>query len=54
MTWRSEQGGRFLLRIEDIDTGRSNPEFEQAILDDLAWLGLDLGRAGSPPVGSFR
>ncbi|MDJ0685073.1 MAG: tRNA glutamyl-Q(34) synthetase GluQRS [Alphaproteobacteria bacterium] len=33
-------GGRFLLRIEDIDTGRSRPEFEQAIRDDLAWLGL--------------
>ncbi len=32
--------GRFLLRIEDIDTGRARPEFEDAILDDLAWLGL--------------
>lgn len=32
--------GRFLLRIEDIDTGRSVPEFERAIYDDLAWLGL--------------
>ncbi len=33
-------GGRFLLRIEDIDTGRCRPEFEAAILDDLRWLGL--------------
>jgi glutamyl-Q tRNA(Asp) synthetase len=33
--------GRFLLRIEDIDQGRCRPEFEQAIYDDLAWLGLD-------------
>ncbi len=33
-------GGRFLLRIEDIDTTRCRPEFEAAILDDLAWLGL--------------
>lgn len=33
-------GGRFLLRIEDIDTMRSRPEYEQAIFDDLAWLGL--------------
>jgi glutamyl-Q tRNA(Asp) synthetase len=33
-------GGRFLLRIEDIDTGRCRPEFEAAILEDLAWLGL--------------
>ena len=32
--------GRFLLRIEDIDTGRCRPEFEQTIYDDLAWLGL--------------
>jgi len=33
-------GGRFLLRIEDIDRGRARPEFEAAIYDDLAWLGL--------------
>ena len=33
-------GGRFLLRIEDIDPTRCRPEFEAAILDDLAWLGL--------------
>lgn len=32
--------GRFLLRIEDIDVGRCRPEFEAAILEDLAWLGL--------------
>jgi glutamyl-Q tRNA(Asp) synthetase len=35
-----ESGGRFLLRIEDIDTGRARPEFEEAIFEDLAWLGL--------------
>ena len=41
--WRAarESGGRFLLRIEDIDAGRCRPEFEQAIFDDLAWLGFD-------------
>lgn len=33
-------GGVFLIRIEDIDLGRCKPEFEAAILDDLAWLGL--------------
>ena len=33
--------GRFLLRIEDIDRGRCRPEFTDAILEDLAWLGLD-------------
>ncbi len=33
-------GGRFLLRIEDIDTNRARPEFVQGIFDDLAWLGI--------------
>ena len=33
-------GGRYLVRIEDIDATRCRPEFERAILDDLAWLGL--------------
>lgn len=32
--------GQFLLRIEDIDRERCRPEYEGAILDDLAWLGL--------------
>jgi len=36
----AKAGGRFLLRIEDIDTARCRPEFEQAIIDDLSWLGL--------------
>lgn len=33
-------GGRFLLRIEDIDVTRCRPEYAEAILEDLAWLGL--------------
>ncbi len=33
-------GGRFLLRIEDTDRTRCRPAYEQAIYDDLAWLGL--------------
>ena len=33
-------GGRFLLRIEDIDAARCKPEFETAIYQDLAWLGV--------------
>src|SRR6266581_5010051 len=33
-------GGRLLLRIEDIDATRCRPEFEAAIYEDLAWLGL--------------
>ena len=36
----TEAGGRFLLRIEDIDSARSRLEFEAAIYEDLAWLGL--------------
>lgn len=36
----SEADGRLLLRIEDTDETRSRPEFVQAILEDLAWLGL--------------
>jgi glutamyl-Q tRNA(Asp) synthetase len=34
-------GGRCILRIEDIDQGRARSEFEAAILEDLAWLGLE-------------
>ncbi|HZS63637.1 MAG TPA: tRNA glutamyl-Q(34) synthetase GluQRS [Xanthobacteraceae bacterium] len=34
-------GGRFLLRIEDVDTTRCRPEFESAIYEDLAWLGIE-------------
>jgi glutamyl-Q tRNA(Asp) synthetase len=36
-----DAGGRFILRIEDIDRTRCRSEYEAAILDDLAWLGLD-------------
>ena len=35
-----EQGGRLLLRIEDIDTARCRPEYEAAIYEDLDWLGV--------------
>jgi glutamyl-Q tRNA(Asp) synthetase len=33
-------GGRLILRIEDIDAARCRPEYEQAIYQDLAWLGI--------------
>ena len=36
-----EAGGRFLLRIENIDATRCRAEFEAAILDDMAWLGIE-------------
>jgi glutamyl-tRNA synthetase len=35
-----KENGKFLLRIDDTDTERSRPEYERAILEDLAWLGL--------------
>ncbi|MGB3490107.1 MAG: tRNA glutamyl-Q(34) synthetase GluQRS [Xanthobacteraceae bacterium] len=35
-----QAGGRLLLRIEDIDATRCRPEFEVAIYEDLAWLGM--------------
>lgn len=38
--WAKRLEGRFLVRIEDIDTARCKPEFIRAALDDLAWLGL--------------
>lgn len=36
-----DAGGRFLLRIEDIDRGRCRPEYERGAMEDLAWLGLE-------------
>ena len=42
-----QAGGRFLLRIEDIDAERCRPQFTDAILEDLAWLGLAWD---APPV----
>lgn len=39
-------GGVFLLRIEDIDTVRCRPEYEQGLMEDLAWLGI---RLTAPP-----
>ena len=47
-----EAGGRFLLRIEDLDQTRSRPEYVAAISDDLGWLGIDWD--GEPIVQSQR
>ena len=44
-------GGRVLLRIEDHDRTRSRPDYEQAILDDLDWLGFV---PDEPPTAAFR
>jgi len=34
------EGGKFLLRLDDTDTERGRPEYEQGIIDDLHWLGI--------------
>ncbi|MFC4173836.1 tRNA glutamyl-Q(34) synthetase GluQRS [Microvirga sp. GCM10011540] len=50
-------GGRFLLRIEDIDVTRCRPEYEAAIYEDLAWLGLrweEPVRRQSEHFGDYR
>lgn len=39
-----KRAGRFVLRIEDIDTVRCRPEFVAGIFDDLRWLGIDWDR----------
>jgi glutamyl-Q tRNA(Asp) synthetase len=52
-----ECGGRFLLRIEDIDPTRCRPEFETAIYQDLAWLGMSWEtpvRRQSEHFGEYR
>jgi glutamyl-Q tRNA(Asp) synthetase len=46
------RGGRFLLRIEDIDGTRSRPEHVAGIIEDLGWLGL--ARDGPPVLQSER
>ena len=42
LSWLSakSKGGEWLLRIEDIDPGRSKQEYADQIMDDLEWLGL--------------
>jgi glutamyl-Q tRNA(Asp) synthetase len=50
-----ESGGRFLLRIEDIDGPRSRPELAREFREDLAWLGLEWEEvpAQSTRLGSY-
>ncbi len=45
-------GGKFRLRIEDLDPGRCRPEFVGGIFEDLGWLGLTID--GAPIVQSER
>ena len=49
-------GGTFVMRIEDVDTGRSRTHFEHTLLTDLRWLGLDWdeGPDVTGPYGPYR
>lgn len=51
LAWLSvrARGGRIVLRLEDLDDGRSRPEFRTAAVEDLNWLGLDWDEG--PDVG---
>ncbi|EOD15530.1 Glutamyl-tRNA synthetase [Emiliania huxleyi CCMP1516] len=54
--WARQNGGQFLLRVEDTDTARSTRESEDEVLADLAWLGLvhDEGPTAGGPHGPYR
>jgi len=49
MSWLSarSRGGRWILRIEDLDPQRSKPEYTRLIEDDLRWLGLEWDEGGT-------
>ncbi len=56
LAFARQQGGEFILRIEDTDQERSTPESEAAILESLRWLGLDWdeGPDVGGPHGPYR
>ena len=39
--WTRQRGGKIILRMEDIDRDRCRKEYEEGILEDLSWMGLD-------------
>lgn len=53
LSWLSvrSRGGRWILRIEDLDPQRSRPEYARQIEDDLLWLGLDWDEGGLDGLG---
>lgn len=53
LSWLSakSKGGTWLLRIEDLDPGRSRKEYARLIEDDLHWLGLDWDEGGVEEIG---
>jgi glutamyl-tRNA synthetase len=56
LAFARQQGGQFVLRIEDTDQARSTPESEQVIFHALRWLGLnwDEGPDVGGPCGPYR
>src|SRR5436305_14319183 len=56
LAYARQQGGQFILRIEDTDQVRSTAESEQIILHALRWLGLtwDEGPDIGGPYGPYR
>jgi len=54
--WAKNQGGRFILRIEDTDLERSDPQFERDIIENLKWLGIkwDEGPDVGGPFAPYR
>ena len=50
LAWLSvrSQGGRMLLRMEDLDPDRCRPEYMETLRDDLDWLGLDWDEEQTP------
>lgn len=54
LSWLSvrKSGGKWILRIEDLDPQRSRPEYARQIEDDLRWLGLDWDEGGLEDKGT--
>ena len=50
------QGGKFILRVEDTDKARSDPKYEEALIEDLAWMGIrwDEGPGVEGEYGPYR
>ena len=51
ISWLSVKSrhGRWIVRMEDLDAGRSRQEYAEAIVDDLVWLGLEPDSGGLDP-----
>lgn len=56
LAWLSvrSQGGKMVLRLEDLDTARCKPEFCAGVEEDLRWLGLDWDEGGLSGGALYR